>query len=185
MAITRRKFLKWASWGLGALLGPWGLSGRKGRAATAGSPGLEFLTPAEYRFINRLAREVIPDEPILSGAVDVGKNLDNFFAHVNTAPDLLVLFRFLRLIKLADPVFPVIARVAPLTAEDIQSFKRTIVFLGYYSDANGEADLPPAKRIVWPRLGYDGPKDDDWYPPDKEVQVDRSLLRDRVKEEGA
>jgi hypothetical protein len=64
-------------------------------------------------------------------------------------------------------------------------FKRTIAFLGYYSDANGEADLPPEKRIVWPRLGYGGPKPENWWPPDREDQLDRALLVDRIKEAGA
>jgi hypothetical protein len=39
--------------------------------------------------------------------------------------------------------------------------------------------------VVWPRLGYGGPKPDDWWPPDSEVMLDPSLLTDRIKEEGA
>jgi len=185
MIFTRRTFLEQAALGLGALVGPWSLAGRKGFAATRDTPALDFLTPSEYRYINRLAREIIPDEPILKGTVDVAGNIDRFFAQTNTAPDFLIMLRFVRLVRLADPLYPILKAVSPMTAEDIISFKRTICFLGYYSDANGEADLPPEKRVVWPRLGYEGPKGDDWWPPDKEVQLDRSLLKDRVQEEGA
>lgn len=185
MTVTRRTFIRWTSLSLGALVGPWSIAGRKGYAATKDSPELEFLTPSEYRYLNKLAREVIPDEPVLSGEVDVAKNIDQFFAQTNTAPDFLIMLRFLRLIRLADPVFPLLQRISPLVAEDVISFQRTICFLGYYSDANGEADLPAEKRVVWPRLGYDGPKGEDWFPPDQEVQLDRSILKDRVQEEGA
>lgn len=185
MMFSRRVFLKNSALIAGAVVGPWSLAGRKGHAATADNPVLEFLTPSEYRFINSMAREIIPDEPVLSGQVDVAANLDRFFARENYSQDFLIMFRFLRLIRLADPVVPLLERFVPLTAEDIVSFKRTICFLGYYSDANGEADLPPEKRVVWARIGYGGPKPDDWFPPDSEVQLDRSILVDRVKEEGA
>lgn len=177
--------MKRAAYVLGAVAGPWSIAGREGHSATSDTPALEFLTPSEYSYINQMAREVIPDEPILTGQVDVALNIDRFYARTNTAPDFLIMLRFLRLIRLADPVYPLLKKLVPLTAEDIISFKRTICFLGYYSDANGEADMPPEDRIVWPRLGYGGPKPDDWWPPDEEVQIDRSILADRVKEEGA
>ncbi len=185
MIFSRREFLKGAATALGAVAGPWSLSGRKGHAATSDTPALEFLTPSEYRFVNRMALEIVPDEPVLSGVVDVARNLDRFFARENYSRDFLVMFRFLRLIRMADPVVPLLNRVSPPLAEDITSFKRTICFLGYYSDVNGEADLPPEQRVVWPGIGYGGPKPEDWFPPDSEVQLDRSMLLDRVKEEGA
>ena len=183
MPWTRRAFIKGLS-AAGILVGPWSLAGRKGSAATADTPPLEFLTPSEYRFINKMTREIIPDEPILTGQVDAARNLDRFFARENYAPDFLVMFRFLRLIQLAEPALPLLARMAPATMEDIISFKRTICFLGYYSDLNGEADLPPEKRVVWPRIGYGGPKPEGWFPPEKEDRVDESLLKDRIKEAG-
>jgi hypothetical protein len=147
-------------------------------------PALEFLTPGEYRQINAMAREVIPDEPVLTGQVDVALNIDRFYAHENGNPDFIILLRFLRLIRLAEGMLPVIRKVAPLTAEDIESFKKTICFLGYYSDANGEADLPADKRVVWPRIGYEGPKPEDWFPDGSENQLDPAQLPDRIAGEG-
>ena len=184
MPLTRRTFIKGAA-ALAAVVGPWSIAGRKGQAATADTPALKFLTPSEYKYINAMAQEIIPDEPVLNGTVDVAKNIDWFFAERNASPDFLIMMRYLRLIRLADQVLPVLARAVPATYEDVISFKRTISFLGYYSDANGEADLPPEKRVVWPRLGYEGPKPDDWWPPDADPDLNRSLLIDRIKEEGA
>jgi len=180
MAVTRREFLKGMGIALGAVAGPWSLSGRKGFAAALDLPALKFLTPAEYRLIRKFAQEIIPDEPVLSGQVDVALNLDRFFAQ-NPSPDFLVMLRYLRLIRIADPMKGMISRIAPATGEDILSFKKMLCALGYYSDANGEADLAPEKRIVWPRIGYGGPKPVDWFPPEKEPQLDRSLLVDRIK----
>ncbi|HUT55224.1 MAG TPA: hypothetical protein VM658_17675 [bacterium] len=184
MPLTRRAFIRGTA-ALAAVVGPWSIAGRKGHAATTSSPALKFLTPSEYAYINNMAKEVVPDGPVLDGTVDVAKNLDWFFAERNTSPDFLIMMRYLRLIRLADPVLPLLNRLAPATGEDIKSFKKTICFLGYYSDANGEADMPPERRVVWPRLGYGGPKPDDWWPPDAEVRLDPSLLTDRIKEEGA
>jgi len=180
MKITRRTFLGAAA----AAMGPWSLAGRKGYAATASTPALQFITPSEYRFIAEMVKEIIPAEPVLSGQVDPAKNIDNFFATQNYNPDFLVMLQYLRLIRLAGPMVPVIKKLVPATYKDIMDFKRTIAFLGYYSDANGEADLAPEKRIVWPRLGYGGPKPEDWFPPDREDQLDRALLKDRIKEAG-
>lgn len=163
--------------GLGAaaaVVGPWSLAGR----ATAS--GLRFLTSSEYDYINRMARVIIPDEPVLSGTVDVAANIDRFYAEENRSRDFIIFLRFLRLIRLADPMLGIIGRVAPGAAEDILSFKRTICFLGYYSDANGEADRPADQRVVWPRLGYGGPKPDDWIPPDSEPQLDQSKMPDLI-----
>jgi hypothetical protein len=184
MIFSRREFVKGAVYGLAALAGPWSVSKRKARAAFADTPALRFLTPAEYRYINRMAREIVPDEPVLTGRVDVGANIDWLYAEDNRAPGFLVMMRLLRLIRLAGPVLPLLKRAAPPTYDDIISFKRTIVFLGYYSDANQEADLPPEERVVWPRIGYGGPKPDDWWPPESEDQLDRSLLKDRIGEQG-
>jgi hypothetical protein len=179
MPLTRRAFMKGTA-ALAAVVGPWSIAGRKGHAATADSPALKFLTPSEYTYINKMARVVVPDSPVLDSTVDVAKNLDTFFAEQNTSPDFLIMMRYLRLIRLADPVLPVLNRLVPATGEDIESFKKTICFLGYYSDANGEADLPPEKRVVWPRLGYGGPKPDDWWPAEEEPQIDVTQLEDRV-----
>jgi hypothetical protein len=184
MALSRRSFIRGAG-ALAAVVGPFSLAGRQGHAATASTPALEFLTPSEYTYINNMAKVVVPDAPVLDGSVDVAMNLDRFFAKENTSPDFLIMMRYLRLIRLADPVLPLLNRLVPATGEDIESFKKTICFLGYYSDANGEADMPPEQRVVWPRLGYGGPKPDDWWPPDSEVMLDPSLLTDRIKEEGA
>lgn len=181
MGITRRDFMKTAVLTAGAVVGPWSISGRKGYAATGNTPELKFLTPAEYKLITKFSKEIIPDEPILNGQVDVALNLDRFFAG-NTSPDFLVMLRYLRLIRLADPVNGLIRRLALATAEDIISFKKMLCALGYYSDANGEADLPPEKRVVWPRIGYGGPKPPGWKPPFSEPQLDKSLLIDRIKE---
>jgi hypothetical protein len=186
MIVTRRTFGKGALAVLAAAVGPWSLAGRKGYAATADTPALKFLTPSEYKYINAMAREIIPDEPLLSGQVDPAKNLDWFFSSDNAAPDFLIMMQYLRLIRLADSFHAVglLKRMAPPTYEDILSFKKTIAALGYYSDANGEADLPPEKRVVWPRIGYGGPKPEDWFPPDSEVILDRSKLVDRIKAAG-
>jgi hypothetical protein len=181
MAIARRDFLKTAALTAGAIVGPWSIAGRKGFAATTSTPALKFLTPSEYKLINKFSREIIPDEPILSGKVDVALNLDGFFA-TNTSPDFLVMLRYMRLIKLADPMKGLINKLVPATAEDIISFKKMLCALGYYSDANGEADLPPEKRVVWPRIGYGGPKPDNWRPPFSEPQLDQTKLVDRIKE---
>jgi hypothetical protein len=180
MGVSRRSFLKRAGLVMGAVVGPWSLAGRKVFAATAFTPALAFLTPAEYHTIRTMSFEIVPDGPVLNGTVDVALNVDKFFAQ-NPSPDFLVMLRYMRLIQLAQPVLALIGRVAPATGEDILSFKKMICALGYYSDANGEADLPPEKRIVWPRIGYGGPKPDDWLPPDSEPQLDRSLLTDRIK----
>jgi hypothetical protein len=110
---------------------------RKACIASAGTQPLKFLTSSEYRFINAMAREIIPDEPVLSGPEDVARNIDRFFCTDNASPGFLVMMRYLRLIQLADPVLPVLRRIAPGNCEDIISFKRTLAFLGYYSDANG------------------------------------------------
>jgi len=181
MAISRRDFLKTAALTAGAIAGPWSIAGRKGFAATSGTPELKFLTPSEYKLINKFSLEIIPDEPVIKGQVDVALNLDRFFAN-NTSPDFLVMLRYMRLIRLADPVKGLIGKLAPATAEDIISFKKMLCALGYYSDANGEADMPPEKRIVWPRIGFGGPKPVNWKPPFSEPQLDQSLLIDRIKE---
>ena len=181
MSFSRRDFLKTMALTAGAAVGPWSLAGRKGFAATADTPALKFLTPSEYRLIKKYSYEIIPDEPVLNGAVDVALNLDKFFAQ-NPSPDFLVMLRYMRLIRIAGPVEGLIKKLVPATAEDINSFKKMLCGLGYYSDANGEADMPPEKRVVWPRLGYGGPKPDGWRPPFKEVEVDKSILVDRIKE---
>jgi hypothetical protein len=185
MRLSRRTFITGAVAALAALLGFWRLARRKVYIGTVSTPPLKFLTPSEYRYINAMAREIVPDEPVLRGQVDVARNIDWYFGADNASPDFLVMMRYLRLIRLADPVLPVLMRVAPGSYEDIISFKRALTFLGYYSDANGEADLPAEKRVVWSRLGYGGPKGEDWYPPDSEAQLDRSQLADRVRKEGA
>ena len=167
-----------------ALVGPWSVAGRTGQAATGLSPALSFLSSAEYQYINRMTKNIVPDGPVLDGAVDVAKNLDWFFASQNASPDFLIMLRYLRLLRLVEPLLPIIARIAPLAYEDIISLKRTICFLGYYSDANGEADIAAEQRIVWPRIGYAGPKSPGWMPPEAEVQIDPVLLPDRIKEEG-
>ena len=181
MSFSRREFLKTAALAAGAAVGPWSLAGRKGFAATADTPALKFLTPSEYRLIKKYAMEIIPDEPVLNGTVDVALNLDKFFAQ-NPSPDFLVMLRYMRLIRIAGPVEGLIKKLVPATAEDINSFKKMLCGLGYYSDANDEADMAPEKRVVWPRLGYGGPKPDGWRPPFKEVEIDKSILVDRIKE---
>ena len=183
MHISRRAFIRGAIAVTAAAAGPWSLAPRKGHAATLFTPALQFLTPGEYRSINRMALEIVPAAPVLAGTVDVAKNIDQFFAEKNASPDFLILLRFLRLARLAEPVLPFIERVAPLVAEDIVSLKRTICFLGYYSDANGEAEVPAEERIVWPAIGYGGPKPAGWVPPAVEVQLDPALLPDRVEQE--
>ena len=185
MHFTRRAFIRSAFALTAALVGPWSIAGRKGHAATLFAPRLLMLTAAEYCFINRMARQIVPDEPVLNGAVDVAKNIDRFFAEQNGSPGFLILLRYLRLVRLAESVLPIIERAAPLVYEDITSLKRTICFLGCYSDANGEAELPEEQRIVWPRIGYGGPKPLGWQPPASEVQLDPSLLPDRVEQETA
>lgn len=180
MRLDRRRFLKTIASTLGALIGPFSLRGRKGFAGDERTPELLFLTPKEYHTIRKMSFEIIPDEPVLTGQVDVALNVDRFFAQ-NPSPDFLVMLKYLRLIQLAEPMFGLISKVSPATAEDILSFKKMICGLGYYSDANGEADLPPEKRIVWPRIGYGGPKPEDWFPPEKEVQLDPALLVDRIE----
>ena len=185
MALTRRDFIKGAAAIAATIIGPWSITGRTGHAGTADTPDLKFLTPSEYSYINRMAQEIVPDEPVLNGVVDVAKNIDWFFAERNASPDFLIMMRYLRLLRLTEPVLPLIERFAPQTYEDIISLKRTICFLGYYSDANGEADLPPEERIVWPRIGYGGPKAEGWIPPDSEIQLDPATLVDRVEEDGA
>ncbi len=185
MSFSRRRFIKSAAMVAGAMVGPWSLAGREARAAVGAAKTLSILTRSEYNYINAMAREIIPDEPVLNGQVDVAGNIDRFFAMDNSSPDFLVMLRFLRLIRMADPVLPLLRRTSPFIHEDVISFKRTICFLGYYSDANGEAEISPAERVVWPRIGYGGPKDDDWWPPDQEVQLDPDALTDRIKEEGA
>lgn len=184
MEWSRRKFLRGAALAAGVVAGPWSLTGRRGNAATGDAPALSFITPSEYRFINKMAKEIIPDEPVLSGRVDVAKNIDKFFAESNYQPDFLIMFRFLRLIQMADPVVPVLNRLVPATGEDIVSFKKTICSLGYYSEMNGEADLAPEQRVVWPRIGYGGPKPEGWFPPEREDRVSETLLPDRIKEAG-
>ena len=185
MHFTRRAFIRSAFALTAALVGPWSIAGRKGHAATLFAPRLLMLTAAEYCFINRMARQIVPDEPVLNGTVDVAKNIDRFFAEQNGSPGFLILLRYLRLVRLAESVLPIIERAAPLVYEDITSLKRTICFLGCYSDANGEAELPEEQRIVWPRIGYGGPKPLGWQPPASEVQLDPSLLPDRVEQETA
>jgi hypothetical protein len=185
MKISRRSFITGAAVALAALLGFWRRAARTVCVATVGTPPLNFLTPSEYRYINAMAQEIVPDEPVLRGQVDVARNIDSYFSADNASPDFLVMMRYLRLIRLADPVLPVLRLVAPDTCEDIISFKRVLAFLGYYSDANGEADLPVEERVVWRRIGYGGPKGEGWYPPEDEVQLDRSQLPDRIWKEGA
>jgi hypothetical protein len=184
MALTRRAFIRALAAMAAALVGPWSTAGRTGQAATGLSPALSFLSPAEYRYISRMAQKIVPDGPVLDGAVDVAKNLDWFFAAQNAAPDFLIMLRYLRLLRLIEPLLPVLELIAPPAYEDIISLKRTICFLGYYSDANGEADIAAEKRTVWPRIGYAGPKDPGWLPPESEVQLDPALLGDRIGEQG-
>jgi hypothetical protein len=184
MALTRRAFIRGLAAMTAALVGPWSIAGRTGQAATGLSPALSFLSPSEYHYINRMAKNIVPDGPVLDGTVDVAKNLDWFFAAQNASPDFLIMLRYLRLLRLVEPLLPIIERIAPLAYEDIISLKRTICFLGYYSDANGEADIAAEQRIVWPRIGYAGPKATGWMPPESEVQLDPALLSDRIGEQG-
>jgi len=57
------------------VIGPWSITERTGHAETEDTPKLKFLKPSEYRYINRTAREIIPDEPVLKGVVDVAGNI--------------------------------------------------------------------------------------------------------------
>jgi len=184
MHVTRRAFIRSVIAATAALIGPWSIAHRKSHAATLISPALQFLTPGEYSFINRMAAQIVPDEPVIEGTVDVAKNIDNFFAEKNCSPDFLILLRYLRLLRLIEPLLPVVRQIAPLAYEDILSLKRTICFTGYYSDANGEAELPEEQRIVWPRISYGGPKPAGWHPPESEAQLDPALLPDRIEQEG-
>lgn len=185
MNVTRRTFIRSAIALTAAVIGPWSLAARKSHAATLLTPALQFLTPGEYRFINRMARQIVPDAPVLEGTVDVAKNIDRFFVEKNASPDFLIMLRYLRLARLVEPVLAFLEWIAPPVYEDIVSLKRTICFLGYYSDANGEAELPEAGRIVWPRIGYGGPKPPGWQPPASEIQLDPALLPDRIEQEPA
>jgi hypothetical protein len=93
MALTRRDFLKGAAAIAATLAGPWSISDRRGHAGTADTPELKFLTPSEYSYINRMAEEIVPDEPVLNGTVDVAENIDRFFAEENSSPDFLIIIR--------------------------------------------------------------------------------------------
>jgi hypothetical protein len=175
--IARRGFLRNILWG-----GIFALS-RPGRVRTAtlhsDRPDLRYLTDREYHLINRIAREVIPSEPVLSGQVNIALNIDRFI-HKNPSEDLDSMLQYLRLISLAEPFVPLIRPFVPGIKQDIMSLKKVICFVGYYSDANGEADLPPAERIIWPEIGYTGPKPDHWFPPDSEPQIEPASLEDRI-----
>jgi len=179
MFSTRRTFLKQAFFTAApAVLGPRKLLARP-RPAEGEMPALVYLTPDEYRTINRWTREIIPTELVLSGEVDVAKNIDTFI-YENPSPDWVTMLRYLRLVRFAEKLEPMLKPFMPGIEDDLLSLKRVICFLGYYSDANGEADLAPEQRKIWPSIGYSGPKPDDFFPPDREIQLDPSTLPDRL-----
>ena len=160
------------------ILGPRKLLARP-QPAAGEVPELSFLTPAEYQTINRWTREIIPSELVLSGRVDVAKNVDGFI-YENPSPDWLEMLRYLRLVRFAEKITPLLRPFMPGLEQDLLSLKRVICFMGYYGDANGEADLPPDQRLIWPSIGYGGPQPDNYFPPDREVQLDPANLLDRV-----
>lgn len=176
---NRRTFFKQVFFSaLPVILGPARLWARP-RPAASGIPALVYLTADEYRTINRWTREIIPSDLVLSGQVDVAQNIDTFIFN-HPSPDWVAMLRYLRLVRLAEKVEPVLKPLMPGIEDDLLSLKRVICFLGYYSDANGEADLPPEQRKIWPSIGYSGPKPDDYFPPDREPQLDPATLPDRI-----
>ena len=175
----RRSFLKQAFFAtVPAVLGPSKLIA-KPQPAAGGVPELVYLTADEYRTITRWTRQIIPSEIVLSGQVDVAKNLDRFI-YDNPSPDWVAMLRYLHLVRFAERIQPMLKIFMPGIEDDLLSLKRVICFLGYYGDANGEADLPPEKRKIWPLIGYSGPKADNWFPPDSEIQLDPATLHDRI-----
>lgn len=174
--ILRRKFIEQLFWAAMVPLA-------RPRAARASSgPGLKYLTDAEYRYIRRISREVIPSEPVLSGRVDVAMNIDRFLA-TTRAEDVAGMLHYLRLIRLAEKIKPLIRPFMPGIDRDIMSLKKVVCFVGYYSDANGEADLPPDQRVIWPSIGYPGPKPENYWPDDAEPLLDPRSLEDRTRRE--
>ena len=151
------------------------LGGRTGRIGTR----LAYLTPSEYRYINRIAREMIPSDLVLSGDVDIALNIDRFLA-TTRADDITDMLHYLRLARMADPLKPVLRWFMPGIDQDLLSLKRVVCTLGYYSDANGEADLPPDERLIWPSIGFPGPQPEDYWPDDREPEIDPSKLEDRI-----
>ena len=175
----RRSFLKQAFFAaVPAVLGPSRLIARP-RPAAGGLPVLVYLSADEYRTITRWTRQIIPSELVLSGQVDAAKNLDKFLFE-NPSPDWVAMLRYLRLVRFAERIQPMLNIIMPGIEDDLLSLKRMICFLGYYGDANGEADLLPEKRKIWPSIGYSGPKADNWSPPDQEIQLDPATLHDRI-----
>jgi hypothetical protein len=176
--MIRRDFLRNVFWS--ALLPIARPRGARARSeGGAGPHQLQYLTPAEYDYITKMSREVLPVEPVLSGRVDVAGNIDRFLA-TTRAEDMADMLHYLRLIRLAEPVVPVARAFMPGIDRDVMSLKKVVCFVGYYSDANGEAELPPAERVIWPTIGYGGPKPDDWWPAEEEPQIDVTQLEDRV-----
>jgi hypothetical protein len=176
--MDRRRFIRRVFWG--ALLPLARPRGSAARSADAGSPdGLEYLRASEYRYINRISKEIIPSEPVLCGEVDVAANIDRFLCSTR-AEDVADMLHYLRLIRLAEPLAPLIRPFMPGIDRDIMSLKKVVCFVGYYSDANGEAGLLDAERVIWPSIGYPGPKPEDWWPDEEEPRIDPDKLEDRI-----
>ncbi len=176
--VNRRDFFSYMFFSaVPAVLGPRRLKARPSQKQ--GLPRLEYLTAREYGIISRISKEIIPSEPVLSGKVDIGLNIDRFIAK-NQSEDFVIMLRYLRLISLADPLVPLIRPFMPGIEDDLLSLKRVICFVGYYGDANGEGDMSPGDRIIWPEIGFGGPKPDGWFPDDSEPQLDPARLPDLI-----
>jgi hypothetical protein len=175
MLTNRRDFFRYVVFSAApAVLGPRSL---KARSSDVEGVSLEYLTAREYRVISRMSREIIPSEHVISGRVNIALNIDRFMAR-NPSEDWVIMLRYLRLISLADPLIPIIRPFMPGIEDDLLSLKRVICFMGYYGDANGETDMPPEDRIIWPEIGFSGPKPDDWFPDDAEPRLDPAKLPD-------
>ncbi|MFN7972016.1 MAG: hypothetical protein U0166_06645 [Acidobacteriota bacterium] len=114
-----------------------------------------YFSAGEMEILREAAVEVLPAKDILDGTVDVAARLD---AYLSKFPryDFEVIRRGLRFLN-AEITYLLARAVGKATALDRTAISKYLVTLGYYGDGNGEPDLPPEARTIWPRLGYAGP----------------------------
>lgn len=126
-----------------------------GRVAHAAAPPGRYLTADELAILRDAASRLLPVAAIRDGRVDVAANVDGYLARFpgfEMGPIRKGLY------YLNTTITYVLARMLrQATALDRTTVTKYLVTLGYYGEANGEADRPPRERRVWPALGYPGP----------------------------
>ena len=142
-------------------------------------PSLKYLTRKEYEIAQRITPEILPEPDVLKGEINPALQLDGFLSRfpAYNLKKIRTGFVFLNGGTLSRWLVRMFAGAGEPDRVNISKF---LLALGYYGDANGEADLPPERRKIWKRIGYPGPSEGAArIPPKKSMELSR--LPDRLE----